>query len=38
MFKINLFYPIEYRQNIRNYLTLENESQGHLKSMALENY
>ena len=23
MFKINLFYPIEYRRKIRNYMTLK---------------
>ena len=38
MFKINLFYPIEYRRRIRNYLTLKMKvkvilNQWHLKTI-----
>ena len=38
MFKINLFYPIEYRQRIRNYMTLNMKvkvilDQWHLKTI-----
>ena len=38
MFKSNLFYPIEYRQNIRNYMTLKMKvkvilNQCHLKTI-----
>ena len=38
MFKINLFYPIEYRRRIRNYMTLKMKvkviwNQWHLKSI-----
>ena len=38
MFKINLFYPIEYPQKNTKIHDLENEGQGHFKSMTLENY
>ena len=38
MFKINLFYPIEYRREIRNYMTLKMKvkvilNQWHLKTI-----
>ena len=38
MFKINLFYPIEYRQRIQNYMTLKMKvkvilNQWHLKTI-----
>ena len=38
MFKINLFYPIEYRRRIRNYMTLKRKvkviwNQWHLKTI-----
>ena len=40
MFKINLFYPIEYRRRIRNYMTLKMKvrvifNQGPLKTIEL---
>ena len=36
IFKINQFYPLEYRQ--RKLYDLENQGQGHYPFMTLENY
>ena len=38
MFKINLFYPHRISTKNTKLHDLENEGQGHFKSMALENY
>ena len=38
MFKINVFYPIEYTTKNTKLHDLEHEGQGHIRSMTLENH